>query len=628
VTALAIAGSTSTGNGTVLGTGSYSFAGSTLTGAGVDSQGTVYIAARTENSSSIVKVTASGVASLLATTGFTLSNPQGAGVDAMGNVYVVDTGHNRILKITTTGVASVLNISGLTNPSVLGSFLFGVTVDPSANIYIPDWTNNRIVYVNVSGASLSFANTKQGSTSTDSPKTATVTNLGNQPLVFTTDPTYTADFAQASSNTNPCTSNTSLAAGTACDVMVDFIPQSVGSLSADITVTNNTLNVAASTQQLAVSGTGLTPGDTTAVAVGVSSATVDVGEAFTITAAVTDTAAGHTSTVPAGSVTFIDTVGSTSVSLNGGNAVTLSSGIAALTGVTLSVSGSHTITANYAGVSGSFLASSNSGSVYVRKVPTVALASSANPALASSAVTFTATVSAGSGTPSGSVEFYEGTTLLGSGTLASGTATYATSNLTVGTHSVTAGYGGDTQFSALASTAVSQVVSDFSIAVASGGSSSATVTAGAAATYSLTIGPSAGTTFPAAATLSATGAPTGSAVTITPSTLAAGDGATNVTVTIQVPTTTALHWPSVFGPGLAPVMAGLLLVPWGIRRRLGGRGLMACGLLLATMTAGALLGCGGSSGTTPAPQPRSYTITLTATSGTVTNSTALHLTVH
>jgi sugar lactone lactonase YvrE len=627
LSSLVVAGSTSSGVGTVISTGSYSFSAGKVSGVAVGLDGTVYIASGTDNTSHVVQVTAAGVASLLNPAGISFLNPQGLAVDGMGNLYVADSNHNRIVKITTAGVASVVSVPGLTTPSTL-SAIYGITADNSGNIYIPDWTNNRIVYVSVSGASLSFTSTKQGLKSTDSPKTATVTNLGNQALVLAADPGYTADFSQASSNTNPCTSTTTLTAGTTCDVKVDFTPQSVGSLSAGITVTNNALNVASSTQQVSVSGTGLTPGDTTAVVVGASPATVDVGEGFTITAAVIDTAAGHTSTVPTGGVTFTDTVGRTVVSLNGGIAVTLSSGVATLTGVTLSVSGSHTITANYVGVSGSFLASSNTESVYVRTVPTVALGSSANPALVSNSVTFTATVSSGSGTPSGSVDFYDGTTLLGSGTLASGTATYATSSLTVGTHSVTAAYGGDTQFSTLTSSAVSQVVSDFTIAAATGGSSSATVAAGGTASYSLTISPSAGTTFPAAATLTATGAPTGSVVTITPSTVAAGDGATNVTVAIQVPAqSAAIQWPAALGRGLTPIMFGMLL-PWGgrIRRQVGHRRLMVFGLVLAISVAGALLGCGGDN-RAPVAQPKSYSVTLAATSGTVTNSTTLHLTV-
>ncbi len=626
-----VVGSTSTGSGTVMGTGTYSFTGSTLTGLAVDPQGTVYTAARTENSSSIIKVTAAGVASVLAIPGITpaISNPQGVGADAMGNIYVVDTGHSRIIKITTAGVASVLSLSGLTAPTSLSSLLFGVTVDASGNLYIPDWGNNRLVFVNVSGAPLTFASTKQGFTSTDSPKTATVTNLGNQPLVFAADPGFTADFSQPTGSTNQCLSGTSLTSGTVCNVSVQFTPQSVGSLSAGITLTNNTLNVASSTEQVSVSGTGLTSGDTTGVEVGSSAATVNLGQSFTITATVTDTTAGHTSTVPTGEVTFTDSVGSTAGSLNGGTGVTLSSGVATLAGVTLNVPGSHTITANYTGVSGSFLASSNTGSVYVRAVPTVGLAASSNPALRSDAVTFTATVSSGTGTPTGSVDFYDGATLLGSGTLASGTASYATSSLTVGTHAVTGAYGGDAQFSAVTSSAVSQVVSDFTIAVAAGGSSSATVAAGGTATYSLTISPSAGTTFPAAATLTATGAPTGSVVTITPLTLAAGAGATNVTVAIQVPAqVAAIGWPARMGPALAPIMASMLLLPWGgrIRRRLGGRGRMTSGLLLSILLAGTLLGCGGTS-QVPARQPKGFTVTLTATSGTVTASTTLHLTV-
>src|SRR5438552_16602222 len=178
----------------------------------------------------------------------------------MGNIYIVDTTNNRTVKITTAGVASILSISGLPSPATtLGPTRFGVTVDPSGNLYILDWTNNRIVFVNVSGAALTFATTGVGLTSIDSPKTATVTNLGNQALVFSTNPTYTSNFSQNTSDTNPCTSSTSLSAGTLCDVSVNFTPQTGGSLSAGTTVTNNTLNVTGRTQQVSVSGTASLP---------------------------------------------------------------------------------------------------------------------------------------------------------------------------------------------------------------------------------------------------------------------------------------------------------------------------------------------------------------------------------
>jgi hypothetical protein len=80
-------------------------------------------------------------------------------------------------------------------------------------------------------------------------------------------------------------------------------------------------------------------------------------------------------------------------------------------------------------------------------------------------VTFTATVAAvspGSGTPSGTVTFKDGSTTLGTGTLSGGVATYSTSTLTVATHSITAVYGGDTNFTTSTSSALSQVVNQAS----------------------------------------------------------------------------------------------------------------------------------------------------------------------
>ena len=57
------------------------------------------------------------------------------------------------------------------------------------------------------------------------------------------------------------------------------------------------------------------------------------------------------------------------------------------------------------------------------------------------AVSFTATITATSGTPAGSVKFYNGATLLDTATLnSSGAATYSTSTLTAGKHTIKATY--------------------------------------------------------------------------------------------------------------------------------------------------------------------------------------------
>ena len=651
VSSLVVTASTSSGNGTVIGTGSYSIGSNGDTGVAVDQKGTVYIADRTNNR--VIQVTAAGAASLLTPTGITFNDPQGVGVDGMGNIYVADSGNNRIVEITTAGNASVLSINGLPSPNTILSAPFGVTVDPTGNVYIPDWNNDRIVFVNVAAASLTFASTNVGLTSTDSPRTATVTNLGNQALAFSANPSYTADFSENTGDTNLCTSSTSLSAGTLCDVSVEFTPQSGVSLSAGITVTNNSLNLSSNTQQVSVSGTGINSGDTSSTAVAVNPTSLTNGQTAIITATVSDTTSGHASTVVTGPVTFTDNVGGTITSLNGGNGVSLSAGHASLTGALLSGIGTHTITAVYGGVSETFLTSTGTTTVALSKAsvtvaspvtqpvlvtfgqtgsavvtvagpyatiavpsgtlsysilnassisvasgaptltagatssaatvpipntlvtgsytvsvtyggdsnylasstattiqlqisqiiptinwsppsaitygamlsgilnasalnggstvaggfaytatpsggsastvtsatvlaagsytlaaaftpsdpttytspsanvsltvnkatPTVSLVPSANPAPALGAVTFTATVSSAAGTPSGSVSFNDGQTLLGSGTLVAGVATYTSSSLTVATHSITAAYGGDANFSSLTSAA-------------------------------------------------------------------------------------------------------------------------------------------------------------------------------
>jgi hypothetical protein len=91
---------------------------------------------------------------------------------------------------------------------------------------------------------------------------------------------------------------------------------------------------------------------------------------------------------------------------------------------------------------------------------TTTLKASANPAVYGQSVTFSATVKgpSGSGYPTGTVRFFDGSTLLGIGSLYNGVATLADSILAPGIHAITAEYGGDPNFMASSSVALSETV--------------------------------------------------------------------------------------------------------------------------------------------------------------------------
>ena len=133
---------------------------------------------------------------------------------------------------------------------------------------------------------------------------------------------------------------------------------------------------------------------------------------------------------------------------------------------------------------------------------TTTLSAVPNPSAFGQAVTFTATVAAqtpGSGTPTGSVTFMDGTTSLGAVSLTNGTAVFSTSSLGVASHIVTAVYAGDTNYTASTSTStVTQVVNKANTATSLTAAPNATVF-GQSLTFTATV----------AASLPGAGLPTG-----------------------------------------------------------------------------------------------------------------------
>ncbi|MCK7473808.1 MAG: Ig-like domain repeat protein [Rhodopseudomonas palustris] len=95
---------------------------------------------------------------------------------------------------------------------------------------------------------------------------------------------------------------------------------------------------------------------------------------------------------------------------------------------------------------------------YVFSTTSTTLTSSLNPSEVGQAVTFTATVSAGGPTPTGTVTFTEGGQVLGSATLVSGVASFTTAALPRGSHSITAVYAGNGSFASSTSAVLVQAV--------------------------------------------------------------------------------------------------------------------------------------------------------------------------
>ena len=123
--------------------------------------------------------------------------------------------------------------------------------------------------------------------------------------------------------------------------------------------------------------------------------------------------------------------------------------------------GNYPIIAVVTGTSaGNYTVTVNSGTLTITQItPTLSVSTSGTPSNFGSAVTFTATVSgAGPASPTGTVAFIDSGTAIGTGGISGTTATFATKTLIAGTQSITASYGGDTNYVAVTSSAISQVV--------------------------------------------------------------------------------------------------------------------------------------------------------------------------
>ncbi|MGD0464871.1 MAG: Ig-like domain repeat protein, partial [Tepidisphaeraceae bacterium] len=294
----------------------------------------------------------------------------------------------------------------------------------------------------------------------DPATTTTAVVSGANPSLFGQSVTFTATISSSATGTPTGMAtffdgSTTLGTGTldgSGQTTLSTSVLSVGSHSITVVYGGDT-NFTTSTSS-ALTQTVDQDGTTSAVS---SSANPSVfGQSVTFTATVAATAPG--AGTPTGTVTFED--GSTTLgtgTLDGSGQTTLSTSA-------LSV-GSHSIAVVYGGDTNFTTSTSSPLTQTVDQDGTSSsVSSSANPSVFGQSVTFTATATVtanvpGSGTPTGTVTFEDGSTTLGTGTLdGSGVATLSTSGLSVGSHSITVVYGGDTNFTTSTSSALTQTV--------------------------------------------------------------------------------------------------------------------------------------------------------------------------
>jgi sugar lactone lactonase YvrE len=297
------------------------------------------------------------------------------------------------------------------------------------------------------------------------------------------------------------------------------------------------------------------------------------------------------------------------------------------TATTLSPVGSYAIEPSLTGpsLSGYVLTRTN-GTLTVVRAPTVmAVALSSSNVNPNQTVTLTATVTSAvsSGTPTGTVTFYDNGVALRSAALANGGAS-STAIFASGSHSITASYSGDTNF--LASTgaasggiAVPQL--DFTLS----GPANIAIRAGDPVVLNYTVTPTYGT-YPGPVSFTVAGLPGDSSYVLSNTVLAANAGPQNVALTVKTsPIIAAAQRPR------APWSLALFLVPLlgarRLRRSTRGVGKVLFALAIIVLSAaglGGLTGCGmGYFGAAT----KDYTVTVTATSGNVQRTSSLTLTM-
>lgn len=241
-------------------------------------------------------------------------------------------------------------------------------------------------------------------------------------------------------------------------------------------------------------------------------------------------------------------------------------------------------------------------------------------------VTLTATVTSPSSiAPSGSVQFMDGGTTLGSAPLtASGTATLTTT-LQPGANALSAAFVANADDAASTSSTITVAEADYSLVA---GQTNLTLTAGGSQAVSLTVTPTGG--FQGNVTMSCNSTLASLSCSFVPASFTFSGATTAQTgnVTIASAATSAAASRTIAGLRWLGMIFTLPLFILARRKIVNINGRWIAVLIVAFIAFSAMLGCGGSSSSTTPPQSTG-TVTITASSptGSITQSTQVTVTV-